>query len=253
VKLVRTPAPAQSRSRGRGLRGNLRLPTSHALRCKPPRGFTLIEILIVVVIIGVISAGVLLSVNLTGRDHDLEKESERLLTLVNYAREQAELQTREYGVIFHDDGYQFVAYDVRRGLWREVYEDEILRLRKLPSGLDVRLIVDARPVVLVPTSDVKPPDPKDKKPQAKTLKDIKSLQDAATLKDATSAGHKLGEDNKSDLAEAKKIAPQVTIFSNGDLSSFEVTLERDGGIRSVTIAQDEKGQVIVKPMVETRT
>ncbi|MDB6108084.1 MAG: type secretion system protein GspH [Gammaproteobacteria bacterium] len=231
MKLVRTPAPARSRS----------------------FGFTLIEIMIVVVIIGVISAGVLLSVNLTGRDHDLEKESERLLTLVNYAREQAELQTREYGVIFHDDGYQFVAYDVRRGLWREVYEDEILRLRKLPSGLDVRLIVDARPVVLVPTSDVKPPDPKDKKPQAKTLKDIKSLQDAATLKDATSAGHKLGEDNKSDLAEAKKIAPQVTIFSNGDLSSFEVTLERDGGIRSVTIAQDEKGQVIVKPMVETRT
>ena len=62
------------------------------------------EILVVVVIIGIISASVLLSVNLTGRDHDLEKESERLLTLVNYAREQAELQTRELGVIFHDDG-----------------------------------------------------------------------------------------------------------------------------------------------------
>ena len=59
------------------------------------RGFTLIEIMIVVVIIGVISAGVLLSVNLTGRDRDLEKESDRLLTLVNYAREQAEMQTRD--------------------------------------------------------------------------------------------------------------------------------------------------------------
>jgi general secretion pathway protein H len=210
------------------------------------RGFTLIEIMIVVVIIGVISAGVLLSVNLTGRDHDLEKESERLLTLVNYAREQAELQTREYGVIFHDDGYQFVAYDVRRGRWREVYEDEILRLRKLPDGLDVKLIVDARPVVLVPTSAVKPSDPKDRKPQAKSLKDVNSL------KDAVSAGRKLGEDTKSTLEEAKKIAPQVTIFSNGDLSSFEVTLEREGGIRSVTIAIDEKGKVIEKPMVETR-
>jgi general secretion pathway protein H len=211
------------------------------------RGFTLIEIMIVVVIIGVISAGVLLSVNLTGKDHDLEKESERLLTLVNYAREQAELQTREYGVIFHDDGYQFVAYDARRGLWREVYEDDILRLRKLPDGLDVKLIVDARPVVLVPTSAVKPTDPKDKKPQAKSLKDVNSLKDAA------SAGHKLGEDtNKSLVDAAKKIAPQVTIFSNGDLSSFEVTLERDGGIRSVTIAQDEKGVVVAKPMVETR-
>jgi len=204
------------------------------------------EILVVVVIIGIISASVLLSVNLTGRDHDLEKESERLLTLVNYAREQAELQTRELGVIFHDDGYQFVAYDVRRGLWREVYEDEILRLRKLPDGLDVKLIVDARPVVLSPTSAIKPPDPKDKRPQAKSLKDINSL------KDAVSAGRKLGEDSKSALEQAKKVAPQVTIFSNGDLSSFEVTLERDGGIRSVTIAQDEKGQVIAKPMVETR-
>ena len=202
--------------------------------------------MIVVVIIGVISAGVLLSVNLTGKDHDLDKESERLFTLVNYAREQAEIQTREYGVIFHEDGYQFVAYDTRRGRWREVYEDDILRLRKLPDGLDVKLIVDARPVVLVPTSDVKPSDPKDRKPQAKSLKDVNSL------KDAVSAGRRMGEDTKS-LEEAKKIAPQVTIFSNGDLSSFEVTLEREGGIRSVTIAVDEKGEVIEKPMVETRT
>ena len=203
--------------------------------------------MIVVVIIGVISAGVLLSVNLTGKDRDLDKESERLLTLVNYAREQAEIQTREYGVIFHEDGYQFVAYDTRRQRWREVYEDEILRLRKLPDGLDVKLIVDARPVVLVPTSDVKPSDPKDRKPQAKSVKDVSSL------KDAVSAGRKMGEDTKSTLDEAKKIAPQVTIFSNGDLSSFEVTIEREGGIRSVTIAIDEKGKVIEKPMVETRT
>jgi general secretion pathway protein H len=208
-------------------------------------GFTLIEILVVVLIIGILSAAVLLSVNLTGRDRDLEKESDRLLSLVNYAREQAELQTREYGVIFHDDGYQFVAYDARRGLWREIYEDESLRLRKLPDGLDVKLIVDARPVVLTPTSSIKSTG---KKPQAKSLKDINSL------KDATTTGHKLGEDMKPDALEAaRKIAPQITIFSNGDLSSFEVTLEREGGVRSITLAIDEKGQVIAKPMVETKS
>lgn len=63
----------------------------------------------------------------------------------------------------------------------------------------------------------------------------------------------MGDDDKSTLEQAKKIAPQVMIFANGDLSSFEVTLERDAGIRSVTIALDEKGQVIAKPMVETKT
>jgi type II secretion system protein H len=210
-------------------------------------GFTLIEILVVVLIIGILSSAMLLSVNLTGRDRELEKESDRLLTLINYAREQAELQTREYGLLFNDDGYQFLAYDVRRGLWREVYEDEIFRQRKLPDGLDFKLTVDARPVVLVPTGDVKSTRPKDEKKQARSISDISSL------KDAVSAVHKLGEDDPAKLADARKIVPQVTIFSNGDLTSFEATVEREGGVRSVTLAIDEKGQVVARPMVETRS
>jgi general secretion pathway protein H len=208
-------------------------------------GFTLIEILVVVLIIGILSAVIVLSVNLTGRDRELEHESDRLVSLVNYAREQAELQTREYGVVFHDDGYQFVAYDARRGRWREIYEDETLRLRRLPDGLDFKLSVESRPVVLVPTSEVKPDQPPPK-PKAKSLKDLKEL------KDATSEG--LGiKDDKMSLADRKPVAPQVMIFSNGDLTSFEVTVEREGGARSVTLSQDEKGLFLAKPMVERRT
>jgi general secretion pathway protein H len=167
------------------------------------RGFTLIEIMVVVVIIGVLSAGLLLSVSLTGRDRELEKESDRLLALINYAREQSELQTRQYGIIFQDDNYEFVSYDVHRQLWRDVFEDDVLELRRLPYGLNVKLKVETRPVVLK-----KPTDAKDK-------------------------------------------TPQVMIFSSGDLTQFEVTLEREGGIRSITIVQDDKGNVIEKPMVDT--
>jgi general secretion pathway protein H len=166
------------------------------------RGFTLIEILVVVAIIAVVSVGVLLSVNLTGRDRDLETESNRLYTLFNYAREQAELQTREYGVRFDDDGYEFLTYDNHQGLWRDVSEDDALVPRKLPDGLDVRLTVEARPVVL-------------KRP-----------------------------------ASDKEKTPQVMIFSNGDLTTFAATLERDGGVRSVTVDEDQKGEVTEEPMLE---
>src|SRR5437016_10720679 len=102
-------------------------------------GFTLVEILVVVLIIGVISAGVLLSVSLTGRDRELEKESDRLLALFTYAREQAELQTREYGVSFQDDGYEFLTYDMHRATERSAFEDEALGARKLPDALAVSL------------------------------------------------------------------------------------------------------------------
>lgn len=167
-------------------------------------GFTLIEILIVVLIIGVISAGMLLSFTLTGRDPELEKESDRLLALFTYVREQAELQTREYGVLFQDDGYEFLTYDMHRAAWRGVFEDDALSARKLPDGLGVKLTVEARPVVLT-----RPADAKDK-------------------------------------------TPQIMIFSNGDLTSFAATVERDGGRRSVTLTPDDQGLVIEQAMVEAR-
>ena len=167
-------------------------------------GFTLVEILVVVVIIGVLSAGFVLSLSLAGgRDNELQKESTRLYDLMNYAREQAELQTRQYGIIFQDDSYEFVSYDVHRQQWRSIFEDDILRLRHLPYGLDVKLKVETRPVVL-------------KKP-----------------------------------ADAKDKTPQVMIFASGDLTQFELTLERDSGLRYVIINQDDKGALVKADMVDT--
>ena len=176
-------------------------------------GFTLVEILVVVVIIAIVATGMMLSVNLTGRDRDLQREGDRLFALINYTREQAELQTREYGLQFTDDGYQFLVYDPLRGIWRDVTEDDALDPRKLPDGLDVKLRVEARDIVL------SHPD---------------NSKDKAKLDDKSS----------------KDRTPQVMIFSDGDLTTFAATLEREGGIRSVTLTEDSKGQVIAQDLVE---
>ena len=159
-------------------------------------GFTLIEILVVVVIIAIITAGMMLSVSATsGRDRDLEKESERMLALLNYTREQAEVRTREFGLLCTDNGYQFVSFDPRRGEWATVETDDTLRARELPEGVSLGLQVEGRPIVLK-----RPPDSKD-------------------------------------------FTPQVMLYSNGDMTPFELTLLRDGGERSVAFASIEKGLI----------
>ena len=43
--------------------------------------------------------------------------------------------------------------------------------------------------------------------------------------------------------DATDKTPQVMIFSNGDLSAFAATLERDGGRAASPSPQDDKGEV----------
>jgi general secretion pathway protein H len=160
-------------------------------------GFTLIEILVVVLIIGVMTAGIVLTVSLTGRDRDLERESKRLFALLGYAREQAELQTREFGVLFQEDGYEFLTYDVQRSQWRSVFEDEALGARRLPEGLGVQLTVEARPVVLR-----RPQDATDKTPQVIIYSDGDLTSFAASLvRDGGVRSVTVTLDDKSQLVE----------------------------------------------------
>lgn len=196
------------------------MPTRSRPRARRPetsRGFTLIEILVVVVIIAIVATAMMLSVGITGRDGPLEKESERLTALVNYARDKAELQTHEYGLFLHDNDYEFLTYDARKALWRSVEEDDALRQRELPGGLTLRLIVEGRPVVL------------------------KRAQEEKKAKDKE-------EQERID----RERVPHIMIFSNGDITPFKLTVEREELGRSVTLASNEQNLIEAQPMQEAK-
>lgn len=180
-------------------------------------GFTLVELAIVAFIIALMAAVAIVAIGTERRDDELVKEAERLDALFDYVREQAELQTRDYGLLVSRTGYAFVVYDVIADQWRAADEDDALRERKFPEGILPTVIVEGRAIVL----DRKRKDEKKKK-------------------------------------EVEDFTPQLMVFANGDLTSFDMTLER--GSDSARIYTDEQTNIrllrpgeVEQPTVPVRT
>jgi general secretion pathway protein H len=128
------------------------------------RGFTLVEILVVVVIMAVVISLAVLSIGTTGRDAQLDEESRRIEGLVGLLHERALLEGRDFGLRIEPSAYEFVVYEPVRDRWLTLNEEHEFRRRDLPKGVTFQLELDSQVVVLKPiernlTSDGPPPAP----------------------------------------------------------------------------------------------
>jgi len=128
------------------------------------RGFTLVEILVVVVIMAVIISLAVLSIGVTGRDAQLDEESRRIEGLVNLLHERAVLEGRDFGLRIEPTAYEFVEYEPTRDRWLSLNDEQEFRHRDLPKGVTFQLELDSIIVVLKPIdrtllSDEPPPAP----------------------------------------------------------------------------------------------
>ena len=114
------------------------------------RGFTLLELLVVLVIIGVMVAMVTLSTNVLGQDSQVEEETRRFWAVLRQAREEAELQSIDLAVFVGSTEYEFLRFDTRRNEWRQVADDTLYAPRTLPAGLRFRIWLEGRELVLKP-------------------------------------------------------------------------------------------------------
>lgn len=112
------------------------------------KGFTLVEILVVIVIMAVVISVTVLSVSSTGRDSQLDEESRRIEGLVGLLHERALLEGRDFGLRIEPAAYEFVVYDPRRDRWMMLDQEREFRHRDLPKGVTFQLQLDSQIVVI---------------------------------------------------------------------------------------------------------
>ena len=125
-------------------------------------GFTLLELLVVVAIIGLLSAAVALSWRAVGNDQEMEQETGRLRGMIDLLREEALMQSRDYGLMFTETGYRFYVFDYRELKWVEPQTDRLLEPHALRPLLSMALTLDGREVPLDPdfeSQDIENPEP----------------------------------------------------------------------------------------------
>ncbi len=117
------------------------------------RGFTLIELMVVVVIIGIASSLIVVTIGSDPLGRRAEDETRRAAALLELAQEQAILEGREYAVGLARDGYRF--YRLQGADWVAVQDDALLRPRTLEPGLVIELRVEDAQVPLTEDGDAR--------------------------------------------------------------------------------------------------
>jgi len=114
------------------------------------KGFTLVEILIVLVIMAVVISMTVLTVSSTARDSQLDEESRRIEGLVGLLHDRALFEGRDFGLRIEPTAYEFVVYDTRRNRWMMMDQEREYRHRQLPKGITFQLELDSQLVVIKP-------------------------------------------------------------------------------------------------------
>ncbi len=108
------------------------------------KGFTLIEILIVLVILGVVIGLATLGLS-GGVNRTLQKEAQRLHAVLSYTHNEALIQGSELGLILGDDHYQVLAYNYEANSW-EVPNETYYERHHLPNNLHLIAEIEGQQV-----------------------------------------------------------------------------------------------------------
>jgi len=107
------------------------------------RGFTLLELMVVLVIVSIILTFVTLSAGGDSHAEQMEREAQRLAALLELASEEAVMRSEQLAVRFSETEYEFMVLDGNE--WSPLADEPAFRQRELPDGIELHLELQDNP------------------------------------------------------------------------------------------------------------
>lgn len=117
------------------------------------RGFSLLELMVVILVIGLIYGVATVSLSTVSSD-PLEKEIERLRYSMQVGQTEAIVRSQPIAIGFTDKGYRF--YKLEGKTWEALETERLLAAYELPSDVDAELFLDNISVILPEEAPQKP-------------------------------------------------------------------------------------------------
>ena len=122
-------------------------------------GFTLVEILVVLIIVSVMSGIVVTSLPSSFQNSDFDEESLRLKTVIELIREESLTRASEYGLKTDKDNYSFFVYNEIEQNWTQLNTKPYAE-HKLGYGILLKTSIEDNELILTDEEDEESSVPK---------------------------------------------------------------------------------------------
>ena len=100
------------------------------------KGFTLLEIMLVLVVIGMASVGVMMAMPQHANERDnVDWQAQRFSTLLQFAEDEALISGKELALVFKDNTYRFSFYDYESKKWLALVSEQIGEVIEVPESM----------------------------------------------------------------------------------------------------------------------
>ncbi|MGE6434679.1 type II secretion system minor pseudopilin GspH [Shewanella baltica] len=184
-------------------------------------GFTLMEVMLVILLMGLTAAAVTMSIGNSGPQQALDRTARQFIAATEMVLDETVLSGQFIGIVIEKTSYQFVFY--KDGKWEPLDKDRLLSEKQMEPGVVMNLVLDGLPLV----QDDEEDDSWFKEPLIEPSADDKK----------------------------KHPEPQVMLFPSGEMSAFELTFitKTDKGQQvEALVVGDALGRLTIGRPDETR-